>query len=262
MLGYDATGNGDLQAVQLSRDQTGDDPSEIARIRTEHPGEESTAVFRGRVLGNLQPSRSFGDARYKWDIKTSKLLFGNYYNREVPKHYLTPPYVTANPGITRRKLSPADKFLVLATDGLYDELDNDEIVALVAGWLRKRGKLPGKPDPLEVESSERKPTILPGSPRGNIRKWAYVDDNAATHLVRNALGGADNNELTHLLSIPSPHSRRFRDDITVTVVFLDDAMATSTQESTAQVQTIVIDKTGGVTVKEADGQAKIPKAKL
>jgi pyruvate dehydrogenase phosphatase len=33
----------------------------------EHPIEEESDVIReGRVLGGLEPSRAFGDARYKW----------------------------------------------------------------------------------------------------------------------------------------------------------------------------------------------------
>lgn len=34
---------------------------------SEHPIEEEGDVIRkGRVLGGLEPSRAFGDARYKW----------------------------------------------------------------------------------------------------------------------------------------------------------------------------------------------------
>jgi hypothetical protein len=44
-------------------------------MQSEHPPEESQAVIqRGRVLGGLEPTRAFGDARYKW-------------NREVQERY-------------------------------------------------------------------------------------------------------------------------------------------------------------------------------
>jgi hypothetical protein len=37
------------------------------RMQSEHPSDERDAVIqRGRVLGGLEPSRAFGDARYKW----------------------------------------------------------------------------------------------------------------------------------------------------------------------------------------------------
>lgn len=48
----------------LSEDQTGRSEKEAKRLQGEHPGEE--VVRRGRVLGGLEPSRAFGDARYKW----------------------------------------------------------------------------------------------------------------------------------------------------------------------------------------------------
>lgn len=36
-------------------------------MRSEHPKDEEDFVIReGRVLGGLEPSRAFGDARYKW----------------------------------------------------------------------------------------------------------------------------------------------------------------------------------------------------
>lgn len=36
-------------------------------LLSEHPKEEEDDVVReGRILGGLEPSRAFGDARYKW----------------------------------------------------------------------------------------------------------------------------------------------------------------------------------------------------
>lgn len=52
-----------------------------------------------------------------------------------------------------------------------------------------------------------------------------LDKNAATHLIRNALGGTDygidHSKISHLLSLPQDIVRLFRDDITVTVVYFD-----------------------------------------
>ena len=37
---------------------------------SEHPKEEEGHVIsEGRVLGGLEPSRAFGDARYKWPLE-------------------------------------------------------------------------------------------------------------------------------------------------------------------------------------------------
>lgn len=52
--------------------------------------------------------------------------------------------------------------------------------------------------------------------------WAFADDNLSAHLIRNAFGGGDNMALRKRLSIPSPHSRRYRDDVTVTVICWED----------------------------------------
>ena len=39
-------------------------------MRSEHPGDDPAYVIRdGRVLGGLEPTRAFGDARYKWSIE-------------------------------------------------------------------------------------------------------------------------------------------------------------------------------------------------
>ena len=47
-------------------------------MQSEHPPEENESVIqRGRVLGGLEPTRAFGDARYKW-------------TREVQERYTTP----------------------------------------------------------------------------------------------------------------------------------------------------------------------------
>ena len=52
-----------------------------------------------------------------------------------------------------------------------------------------------------------------------------LDGNAATHLMRNALGGAeygiDHYKISKMLTLPSDVVRLFRDDITVTVVYMD-----------------------------------------
>jgi pyruvate dehydrogenase phosphatase len=58
--------SGKWRMENLSEDQTGRNEKEVARIKKEHPpDEESTVIVNGRVLGNLEPTRAFGDSRYK-----------------------------------------------------------------------------------------------------------------------------------------------------------------------------------------------------
>lgn len=52
-----------------------------------------------------------------------------------------------------------------------------------------------------------------------------LDRNAATHLIRNALGGTEygleHSKIAHYLSLPQDVVRLFRDDITITVIYFD-----------------------------------------
>lgn len=42
-------------------------------MQSEHPADEAEDVIKvGRVLGGLEPTRAFGDARYKWPIEVQK----------------------------------------------------------------------------------------------------------------------------------------------------------------------------------------------
>ena len=53
-------------------------------------------------------------------------------------------------------------------------------------------------------------------------QWTFIDANPSVHLIRNALGGADTGALRRVMSIPAPETRRFRDDMTVTVVWWEE----------------------------------------
>ena len=53
-------------------------------------------------------------------------------------------------------------------------------------------------------------------------RFVVEDKNVATHLVRNALGGKDRDMVSALLTLPSPYSRRYRDDLTVEVIFFGE----------------------------------------
>ncbi|RIA85866.1 phosphatase 2C-like domain-containing protein, partial [Glomus cerebriforme] len=200
------------KAVALSEDQTGRNEKEIKRINEEHPGEEGNIISNGRLFGGLEPSRSFGDSKYKWNMKMQDAVFSKFFKirRGLAggSRNKTPPYLTARPEVTHHKLTETDKFLVIATDGLWDELSNEEVVELVGKFLD------GKRDIVDEEKNN-----FPVLKDDKEKAFTFIDENASTHLIRNALGGAKQDLLCALLSLPSPISRRFRDDVTVTVVF-------------------------------------------
>ena len=127
-------------AKPLSEDQTGSNPNEAARMRAEHPGEEASVIRGGRVLGNLEPSRAFGDAFYKWSHETQMRIKKHFFGRTPHPQLKTPPYVTAEPVVTSTGIEPGKgDFVVMATDGLWEMLTNEEVVGWWGSGLRKRG---------------------------------------------------------------------------------------------------------------------------
>ncbi|KAG0074915.1 hypothetical protein BGZ93_008543 [Podila epicladia] len=236
------------RAVPLSFDQTGRNPWEVKRLQQEHPGEETTVVKRGRVLGGLEPTRAFGDSRYKWTKEIQDQVFALFPAYRQPRNgYNSPPYVTAKPVVRHHKIQPNDRFMVMATDGLWDELTSDEVVQLVGDLLdgktgqeeialdredilaygkklqsirEQQAIASGHEVEEQQQQQEEEPTPKDLAAKGSARKFTFRDHaHAATHLIRNALGGANDDKVAATLSIPSPMSRRYRDDISVTVVF-------------------------------------------
>jgi pyruvate dehydrogenase phosphatase len=225
--------NGKWTATPLSTDQTGGTESEAARLRAEHPGEPNV-VRNGRVLGGLEPSRAFGDAYYKWSLKTNQELKKSYFSRNPSPLLKTPPYVTAEPIITTTKVQPEKgDFVVMATDGLWEMLTNDEVVGLVGQWLDAQSGQQGKTaqtqswlsswfssqKSLPVEKGAESDATGQKTPMRQQQwgvntsldeRFVVEDKNAATHLVRNALGGKDQDQISALLTLPSPFSRRYR----------------------------------------------------
>ena len=226
--------SGKWTATALSEDQTGATPSEAARLRQEHPGEDGVTQ-NGRILGGLEPSRAFGDALYKWSIETQQRIKQSYFGRTPSPRCKTPPYVTAEPVVTTTKVQPENgDFVVMATDGLWEMLTNEEVVGLVGQWLEAQktsaganksqkwltswlGGDKGLPVEMADKNGDR------GGQRAPIRqqqwwgtdgkadaRFVVEDKNAATHLIRNALGGRDRDMVCALLTLPSPYSRRYR----------------------------------------------------
>lgn len=101
----------------------------------------------------------------------------------------------------------------------------EEVVTLVGGHLAGlKGTIPKSTLPSLVPTSVANAGVDGKAGKQLARStkqgsWAFVDDNLSTHLIRNALGGGDEKELRQIMSIPAGTSRRYRDDITVTVVW-------------------------------------------
>ena len=53
----------------------------------------------------------------------------------------TPPFVTSEPDTLTREIAPDDDLLVIASDGVWDEIGNKRACDIVAGALTKGGSL-------------------------------------------------------------------------------------------------------------------------
>ena len=187
------------QALPLSVDQNAMNTKEVERLKNAHPGEENV-VLNGRVLGSLMPFRTFGDVDFKWDMKFLKGLVPVWPN------YKTPPYISAEPVVTHHKRIEGDRFMVIASDGLWERLSNEDVVQIVADSLKQE------------TNQERYFSLFRYFGWG--RGTGCCPPNAATQLLWHALGGTDQ-DVTKLLDVPPSYSRMVRDDITIIVVFFN-----------------------------------------
>ena len=87
--------------MRLTYDDRASDPSEHDRIIS-----GGGVVFNGRVYGQLMLSRAFGD----WELKS----YG----------------VICEPHIVRYEIESEDEFLVVATDGVWDVLEDEDVYQL------------------------------------------------------------------------------------------------------------------------------------
>ncbi|KAK5656579.1 hypothetical protein OQA88_4558 [Cercophora sp. LCS_1] len=218
--------DGKWQAIPLSVDQTGDNEDEAARLSKEHPGEEDI-IKGGRVLG-MMVSRAFGDCRWKWPLELQRDFVRRFYGTAplTPKYdFQTPPYLTAEPVVTSTKIDPSKpSFLIMATDGMWYTVSNQQAVDLVGKWVDVQAAVGGG------ASNTPGPTYGPFdfSHFWKGVNWKFAeeritvqDKNVAVHLVRNAIGGNHHELVAGRLAFTAPSARRVRDDMTVQVVLFN-----------------------------------------
>lgn len=99
--------------------------------------------------------------------------------------------LTARPEVCKYILDDDVKFLILASDGIFDVFTNADIVREVGSYLN------------------------------NLEAKDY--SNIGTHLIRLAVGGGRGpKHLAQMLSLPPRISRMYRDDMTIQVVFFNN----------------------------------------
>ncbi|XP_041794261.1 pyruvate dehydrogenase [acetyl-transferring]-phosphatase 2, mitochondrial isoform X1 [Chelmon rostratus] len=230
--------DGSWSALPLSQDHNSQNQTEVERIKAQHPpSERDTVVTDDRLLGVLMPLRAFGDVRFKWSRELQQSILAslesgvdldslNLY-QYTPPNYLTPPYLDVAPEMTYHKLRPQDRFLILGTDGLWDELGNEEAVRLIGEHLSGiHLQAPVSPSERQLKLGQMHELLL----KRQARASPALDTNAATHLIRHALGTGEYGELcqerlSSMLALPEDLARMYRDDITATVVYLNSDLA-------------------------------------
>ncbi|TNN00854.1 hypothetical protein fugu_012100 [Takifugu bimaculatus] len=234
--------DGSLSALPLSWDHNSDNEAEVERIRALHPpSERDTVVTDGRLLGVLMPLRAFGDVQFKWSLELQQSILASLKSgvdldsvslrHYTPPNYTSPPYLDATPEIIYHKLRPQDRFLILGTDGLWDELGNKEAVRIAGEHLNAiHLQAPITPSERQLNLGQMHELLV----RRQARVSDAFDANTATHLIRYALGTGNYGELcqeklTSMLTLPEDLARLYRDDITATVVHLNSSLARAQQ---------------------------------
>ncbi|XP_050978984.1 pyruvate dehydrogenase [acetyl-transferring]-phosphatase 1, mitochondrial [Labeo rohita] len=224
--------DGRWSALTLTNDHNAHNPDEMQRVLSEHPvSEEKTVVKHDRLLGLLIPFRAFGDIKFKWSSELlnhiyearPELLVGNENAKMLLPNYHTPPYLIADPEIAHHKLRPQDRFLILATDGLWELMHRQTVVQVLGEhlsdiqWKKPVSGLGFTVGQMHRLLKERKSRALS----------ALEDENSATHLIRHALGSdgcgsIEPKRIAKMLSLPQDLARMYRDDITIIVIHFNN----------------------------------------
>ncbi|KAH8900579.1 protein serine/threonine phosphatase 2C [Thozetella sp. PMI_491] len=210
--------------------------AERERLIAEHPNEPGL-ITNDRVL-RLPVSRAFGDHRWKWPAEAIDMGSAKFYGPEKLDKYVSPPYLHAEPDITTVTIRPGD-FAVLASDGLWDSMTHEAAVDCLGRWVEETNRrtaageapLDGTPGPECTDSVAIEGLEVSKSQIGEAWGWAVrpedvviEDGNAATHLVRNVLGGKRREQFTTIMSVLPPTTYDARDDVTVQVLFFGDVL--------------------------------------
>ncbi|KAF9458441.1 protein serine threonine phosphatase 2C [Collybia nuda] len=197
--------NGDWEGLRLSSYHNGTEKTEKERIMKEHPG-EMECVLDDRVLGAIAVTRAIGDHLFKLPaIYTNRIFMrktpGFSISRKIDEFLgrnLTPPYISNRADIQHVALKSSeatDSFLVMFSDGLidlYEEKDLD--LDALAGYCAQ---------------------VV-----GNAVGQGTRPCNLASSLLRDALGGTDEEKISRMLTVEM--SCRWMDDTTIIVHKISD----------------------------------------
>lgn len=144
VLGNQTIKDGNYIGITITKDHNCREIIEQMKLLREHPGEENAFVCKPNnpnscyVKGRLQLTRSIGDAYLKYREFNASEGSHRSAGRHIPLPY-TPPYVSHEPEMHHIQLCENDKFLIIASDGVWDFMSAQEAVEIVASVSEKDG---------------------------------------------------------------------------------------------------------------------------
>ncbi|MQL97915.1 hypothetical protein Taro_030607 [Colocasia esculenta] len=130
VLGRLAKATGEVLAIQLSAEHNAGIESVRKELHLLHPDDSQIVVLKHnvwRIKGIIQVSRSIGDVYLKKAEFNREPLYPKFRVREPFRR----PILSAEPSISVQALQSHDKFLIFASDGLWEHLSNQEAVDIV-----------------------------------------------------------------------------------------------------------------------------------
>lgn len=130
--------DGSFEYIKVSKTFNANKSYEQERLKKQFKKEDDIVICKRDdnkacyVKGNLMPTRAFGDLR----LKHAEFNFHNHppelgYRKPIPTY--NGPYITHEPEITVIDIQKNDQYLILASDGLWDEIKRKRSAELVKG---------------------------------------------------------------------------------------------------------------------------------
>ena len=148
-------------AVDLTTEHRVEGASPAAAAEVARVAEAGGWVDDGRVCGVLAVSRAFGDPGLKRPGLTTTLKQGvvdGWWDRafaDAHRSFRADP-VIPTPDVTEIATSPADEFVVVASDGLWDVLSSRDAVSLARRALRRGGGPAAAAEALAAAATKRR----------------------------------------------------------------------------------------------------------
>jgi len=184
---------GRITIRKVNRKLNANSKKEQQRLKQEFTDDDIYVCKRGEegacyVKNRLQPTRAFGDFRLKYPEFNNPRNLGTDHGYRMKIENFKGPYISHVPEIKIFELDRNDKYLILSSDGMWDELNKNDVAQIVAKNVSDKQKL-------------------------------------TTELLNNALGTAAkkiNMTEGELRNISVGHRRRYHDDMTIIVVDLEN----------------------------------------